>query len=217
MAENHDKEDAGKEPEKARASTSRGTVIATITAAALTATGAIVAAIITGSKPPTPVGSSAPSTSSQLTLSSTPETSSPSTVVSSACSESFAVTAPADMTKISASGGAEFAGTACEGDRIWLLDYDPTDGYYYQVNPEPLPIIAGRWSFHNSPVGNVGDKKGTIYPVVVLRVPAPCSDALKAKAPDSDNTVRFKPLPAGCPDRNDTTHVKTVRLVNDGP
>ncbi|MFC5105163.1 hypothetical protein [Kibdelosporangium philippinense] len=97
------------------------------------------------------------------------------------------------------------------------MDFDPTDGYYYQVNPYPVPVVDGKWSFHNAPIGNAGDKKGTVYPIVALRVSAPCSEALRGRTPDSDGTVRFKPMPAGCPDQTDKVNTKTVRLVNDGP
>ncbi|SFR11660.1 hypothetical protein SAMN04488564_103623 [Lentzea waywayandensis] len=135
-----------------------------------------------------------------------------------ACTTPFSVSTPAERTTISASGGAVFSGTACDGDLIWILDFDPTDGYYYQTNERPLLISpAGKWEFRNAPIGNTGDSTGTVYPVVVLRTSAACSDALRAMAPDSSRTVRFTPLPAACPSTTDKENYRVVELVNGGP
>jgi hypothetical protein len=62
------------------------------------------------------------------------------------CDQLFQVTAPADGTRISASEGVIVEGAACESELIWVLDYDPTDGGYFQVNSEPLHILGKRWT-----------------------------------------------------------------------
>ena len=139
---------------------------------------------------------------------------------SNSCSTKFKVSAPAEMTKISASRGVTFSGTACAGEQIWILDFDPTDGpqgHYYQTNEQPLQISrADTWTFHNAPIGNDGDKPGTVYPIVVLRGSSACSEALRGMKPDSGGTVRFSPLPSACPQPDDTENHRIVNLVN-GP
>ncbi|MEV6236133.1 hypothetical protein [Lentzea sp. NPDC051838] len=139
-------------------------------------------------------------------------------MVTTGCDTIFAVSQPAEMTRISATEGALFAGSACREDRIWILDFDPTDGFFYQTNENQLAIsTSGKWSFHNAPIGNDGDEQGTVYPVVVLRASQQCGEALANMKPDDGGTVKFKPLPASCPASSDASNYKTVNVVNDRP
>ncbi|MEV6236132.1 hypothetical protein [Lentzea sp. NPDC051838] len=185
--------------------------VGAVVAAVLAAVSAIVVAYI--NKPATSASTPVSSPTSP-SVSATPAS---TFAIPAECDGKFGITRPADMTKISASGGAEFAGTACDGEQIWLLDHDPTDGYYYQVNAEPLVIAAGAWRFVNAPIGNPGDRRGTVYPVVVLRATTSCSEALKNMKADGEGTVKFTPLPTTCPAPGDKAHRTEVRLVNDGP
>ncbi|SFR11665.1 hypothetical protein SAMN04488564_103624 [Lentzea waywayandensis] len=143
-------------------------------------------------------------------------TSGPVTHGNGPCTGNFAVASPAEMTRISASGGVTFSGTACTNDLIWILDFDPTDDHYYQTNEDALNISAGKWQFHNAPIGNEGDEPGTVYPIVVIRASETCSAALRGMPADNEGTVRFTPLPASCPKSGSADH-KTVHVVNDGP
>ena len=104
-------------------------------------------------------------------------------------------------------------GTACDDDIVWLLDFDPSDGTYYQVNPTPLEVRDGEWSWENKPIGDESDKPGTEYPIVALRVTPECSQQLQTADPGDDDTVTFNPLPAECPAPADTANMKTVYVI----
>jgi hypothetical protein len=98
-----------------------------------------------------------------------------------------------------------------------VLDFDPTDDTYYQVNNQPLTIVGGQWIQENKPIGDPSDDIGTVYTIVVLRVSEACSEQLAAAKPDQSNTVKFNPLPPGCPTREDEANARVVDVVNAGP
>ena len=133
------------------------------------------------------------------------------------CGRQLRIIAPVKGTKISASQGVTLEGTACESDLLWVLDYDPSDGSYFQVNNEPLQPVGGQWIQVDKPIGDPADEVGTVYTIVVIRATQACSDRLKAARPDEDGTVWFKPLPPGCPTFGDEANVRAVQVVNAGP
>lgn len=133
------------------------------------------------------------------------------------CRQEFEITAPHDGKRISASQGVTLEGTACASDLIWVLDYDPTDGSYFQVNSEPLQPLGGQWIQVDRPIGDPADEVGTVYTIVVIRAAQACSDQLAAAQPDADGTVWFNPLPQGCPALEDTASTRKVRVVNATP
>src|SRR5688572_7956098 len=45
---------------------------------------------------------------------------------------------------------------------VWVLDYDPTDGSYFQVNEYPIPVVGGKWIQVNRPIGDEHDEIGTV-------------------------------------------------------
>jgi hypothetical protein len=158
-----------------------------------------------------------PTTTSQAP---TIQPTSPSSTASSQpvdCRQEFEITAPRDGKKISASQGVTLEGAACESDLIWVLDYDPTDGSYFQVNSEPLQPLGGQWIQVDKPIGDPADEVGTVYTIVVIKATRACSEKLAAAQPDDEGTVWFNPLPPGCPALEDEANTRTVRVVNAGP
>jgi hypothetical protein len=189
--------------------------VGVVAAAVIAGVFGLVTAIITpgGNESTDQVSTTTSQTSEHIPTSPPSTTSSESTV----CNEPFQITKPADGTKISASGGVILEGTACETDLIWILDYDPTDGSYFQVNNEPLHVLRGQWIQVDKPIGDPADEVGTVYTIIVMKVSPACSDQLKTAEPDEDGTVWFNPMPQGCPSIEDKINTRTVQVVNAGP
>lgn len=176
----------------------------------------VIVAVVTGifallsssdSKPPSGESSASvkPSPTASVTSEPPPD-----------CDRDFAVTSPVEGTVISASKGVVVRGTACPGSLIWVLDFDPGDGSYFQVNTNPIVPMNGSWQQLDAPIGDPGDSKGTTYPIVVIKVTPECSRKLQTAAGDGDNTVVFNPMPAECPTREDSHNARTVHVVNGG-
>jgi hypothetical protein len=132
------------------------------------------------------------------------------------CEVPFEITAPPDNSPLPASNGVVVSGSACDGSLVWLLDYDPHDDSYYQVNAAPLEVADGRWEFLNSPIGDESDGAETVYTIVAMNVSQVCSYALQTAEPDAEGAVRFKPLPSVCPNgaaelKDVVTHVRVKR------
>jgi hypothetical protein len=189
-----------------------------VVAAIITGVSGVVVAIITGIFVLASNDSSGGG-STTTTPQPTPSTSPPPTTSSEPadCNQQFQVTQPANGTRISASQGVILEGTACESDLIWVFDYDPTEGSYFQVNTEPLHIVGGQWVQADRPIGDPGDTIGTVYPIIVMKVTPACSDQLEAAVPDEDDTVWFNPLPPGCPTFQNKADTRSVDVVNAGP
>ena len=121
-----------------------------------------------------------------------------------ACTNNLTITSPTGGQ--SETGGNNehilVKGTACDmrGKTGWLFWRD-TDGTYYleYFNNPPVPIITGdgAWSYTIEDLGNSGDKDQQYGITVVLASPT-CTNELEGAKPDSNDSIGFRILPAGC-------------------
>jgi hypothetical protein len=113
------------------------------------------------------------------------------------------ITSPENGHTISAKDGVVVAGTAVDlasDETVWLLDYDPADKQhpYFQVNEQPIPVVDGRWSFKDAPIGDESDEIGTKYYVVAVKATPKCADFLQSQVPDEDGNITYPQLKDGC-------------------
>jgi hypothetical protein len=125
----------------------------------------------------------------------------------------FAITAPAEKTRVTHSGGVVVQGTACSGDSVWVFDYDASDRRFYRDHAAPLRIIAGAWSIHDTPLGNAGDPSGYAYRIVALSANSACSRQLQSLRPDKTGTVMIRRFPSLCPSTADGTAARSVVVM----
>jgi hypothetical protein len=126
----------------------------------------------------------------------------------------FTILTPRDGQEINGQTGTIVSGTAgnLNGATLWLFDISVDSEKvvtYVRDSDNPIPVVAGKWSLPDKPIGDGAIDIGKTAQLSVVEADATCTQTIQAAQPNNDGDVILSKLGSGC-----TEHRVSVKIAS---